>query len=85
MSDFLGGAPHHNTPVASPSSTVPQADAAYCYAPPLTTAAGRLKLVVVDTIGASDRTPASAVAVLRSVLTRSFDMLPQVQPTVLRL
>ena len=47
LSDFTGGVRHRRVPLVPPSTHV---DGDYAFAPPLSTTAGRLRLVVVSSL-----------------------------------
>ena len=85
LADILGGSGQTSHSAGPASSTVPVAEGAYAYAPPLTTTGGRLKLVLVPAL---DRTeiPALAMAMVRSVMPPPGSYLSsQVDVLVLRL
>ena len=84
LSDLLGGAPHHSSPLAPLNS---RADGDYAFAPPLATTGGRLKLVVVSSRDVSNVVGnASVMAIGRPfAVTVDGPQRQQNQPTVLRL
>src|SRR3984893_12423121 len=51
LSDFTGGVRHRGVPLVPPSTHV---DGDYAFAPPLSTTAGRLRLVVVSALDVSN-------------------------------
>jgi hypothetical protein len=84
LSDFLGSAQHHSSPLVPSNS---RADGDYAFAPPLATTGGRLKLIVVSSLDVSSVVGnVPAVANSRPVAaTGSRPQRSQGQPTVLRL
>jgi hypothetical protein len=85
LSDILGNASHHGTPLAPPSAHV---DGDYAFAPPLATTTGRLRLVVVsslDATGVVDTTPVIVAGGRPLAVVVSGHERPPVPPTVLRL
>jgi hypothetical protein len=84
IADVFGGRPSRDAAPAPISSGTSQAEA-YAYAPPLATAVGRLKLVVVTVVDSS----AAATQVPPMVVRRLVEMprgrtLPRAQTVVLR-
>ncbi len=85
LSDVLGSAPHHGTPLAPPSAHV---DGDYAFPPPLATTTGRLRLVVVSSLDASgvvDTTPLIVAGGRPSSAVVRGHEHPPIPPTVLRL
>ena len=70
LADIVGGSSQTSHSASPASSTVPVAEGAYAYAPPLTTTGGRLKLVLVPPL---DRTEIAASA---NVMVRSIVAAP---------
>ena len=84
LSDFLGSAQHHSSPLMPSNS---RADGDYAFAPPLATTGGRLKLVVISSLDVSSVVGnAPAMAIGRPIAAAGDRrQRPQGQPTVLRL
>ena len=84
LSDFLSGAHHRGAPLVPPSSHV---DGDYSFAPPLSTTAGRLRLVVVSALDVSNLVGIPPVIALgRPFAAAVGGQEPhRLQPTVLRL
>src|ERR1700730_10341286 len=84
LSDFLGSAQHHSSPLVPSNS---RADGDYAFAPPLATTGGRLKLIVVSSLDVSSvvrNTPVIAIGRPCAAVAGGRPR-PQNQPTVLRL
>jgi hypothetical protein len=83
LPDFLGSVHHHGAPLVPANS---RADGDYAFAPPLATTAGRLKLVVLSSLDASNVVGIAPVIVLgRPFVAAGGQQRPRSQPTVLRL
>ena len=84
LSDFLGSAQHHGSPLMPSNS---RADGDYAFAPPLATTGGRLKLVVISSLDVSSVVGNAPVMAIGRPIVAASDrrQRPQGQPTVLRL
>jgi hypothetical protein len=84
LSDLLGNASHHRAPIVPPNARV---DGDYAFAPPLATAAGRLRLLVVSSLDGSSGVGVVPVIDLGRPVAPpdGKPRRPQIQPAVLRL